>query len=103
MQHYRISNVWRNNETDNSTDYALRLLIYLALKKDGLTTIAEIAATYDISRNHLMKVACELGVAGYVESVRGRGGGLRLATPVEASSSGRSFAKPSLTCRLYSP
>jgi Rrf2 family nitric oxide-sensitive transcriptional repressor len=66
------------------TDYALRLLMYLALKKDGLTTIAEIAATYDISRNHLMKVACELGVAGYVESVRGRGGGLRLAMPVEA-------------------
>ena len=66
------------------TDYALRLLMYLALKKDGLTTIAEIAATYDISMNHLMKVACELGVAGYVESVRGRGGGLRLAMPVEA-------------------
>ena len=66
------------------TDYALRLLMYLALKKDGLTTIAEIAATYDISKNHLMKVAYELGVAGYVESVRGRGGGLRLAKPVEA-------------------
>jgi Rrf2 family transcriptional regulator, nitric oxide-sensitive transcriptional repressor len=66
------------------TDYALRLLMYLALKKDGLATIAEIAATYDISRNHLMKVAHELGVAGYVESVRGRGGGLRLAKPVDA-------------------
>ncbi|MGC2813040.1 MAG: Rrf2 family transcriptional regulator [Bradyrhizobium sp.] len=66
------------------TDYALRLLMYLALKKDGLATIAEIAATYDISKNHLMKVAYELGVAGYVESVRGRGGGLRLAKPVEA-------------------
>ncbi len=66
------------------TGYALRLLMYLALKKDGLTTIAEIAATYDISRNHLMKVACELAVAGYVEGVRGRGGGLRLAKPIEA-------------------
>ena len=66
------------------TDYALRLLMYLALKKEGLTTIAEIAATYDISRNHLTKVAHELGVAGYVVTVRGRGGGLRLAKPVEA-------------------
>jgi Rrf2 family nitric oxide-sensitive transcriptional repressor len=66
------------------TDYALRLLMYLALKKDGLATIAEIAATYDISRHHLMKVAYGLGVAGYVVSVRGRGGGLRLAGPVEA-------------------
>jgi len=48
------------------TDYTLRLLMYLALKKDGLATIAEIAATYDISRNHLMKVAHELSIAGYV-------------------------------------
>src|SRR5665213_2195720 len=66
------------------TDYALRILMYLALKKDGLATITEIAATYDISKNHLMKVAHKLSVAGYVESVRGRGGGLRLAKPVEA-------------------
>src|SRR6185312_7098831 len=65
------------------TDYALRLLMYLGLKKGGLATIGEIAATYDISRNHLMKVAHQLGIAGYVESVRGHGGGLRLAKPVE--------------------
>ncbi|HEX5507546.1 MAG TPA: Rrf2 family transcriptional regulator [Pseudolabrys sp.] len=61
------------------TDYALRLLMYLALKEDGLATIAEVAKSYRISRNHLMKVAYELGLAGYVETVRGRGGGLRLA------------------------
>jgi Rrf2 family nitric oxide-sensitive transcriptional repressor len=66
------------------TDYALRLLMYLALKKDRLATIAEIAKSYDISRNHLMKVAHQLGVAGYVETVRGRGGGLRLAKPIAA-------------------
>jgi Rrf2 family transcriptional regulator, nitric oxide-sensitive transcriptional repressor len=64
------------------TDYALRMLMYLALKQDRLATIAEIAACYDISKNHLMKVAYELGLAGYVETVRGRGGGLRLAKPV---------------------
>jgi Rrf2 family nitric oxide-sensitive transcriptional repressor len=65
------------------TDYALRLLMYLALKDDGLSTIAEIATTYRISKNHLMKVAYELGVAGYVETVRGRRGGLRLAKPAD--------------------
>src|SRR5579863_9563216 len=70
------------------TDHALRLLMYLALKKDGLATIAEIAATYDISRNHLMKVAYELVVAGYVVSVRGRGGGLQLAAPVAPTTTG---------------
>ena len=66
------------------TDYALRLLMYLALKDDGLATIAEVAGKYDISRNHLMKVAYELGQAGYVETVRGRGGGLRLAKPADS-------------------
>ena len=66
------------------TDYALRVLMFLALKEDRLATIAEIAESYDISKNHLMKVAHQLGVAGYVETVRGRGGGLRLAKPIEA-------------------
>ncbi|HEY6025257.1 MAG TPA: Rrf2 family transcriptional regulator [Pseudolabrys sp.] len=63
------------------TDYALRLLMYLAIKDDGLATIAEVAERYDISRNHMMKVAHQLGVAGYVATVRGRSGGLRLARP----------------------
>ena len=63
------------------TDYALRLLMYLALKNDGLATISEVAESYDISRNHMMKVAHQLGVAGYVKTVRGRSGGLRLARP----------------------
>jgi Rrf2 family nitric oxide-sensitive transcriptional repressor len=66
------------------TDYALRMLMYLALKDDGLATIEEIAQSYGISKNHLMKVAHQLGVAGYLETVRGRRGGLRLAKPAKA-------------------
>jgi Rrf2 family nitric oxide-sensitive transcriptional repressor len=70
------------------TDYALRLLMYLAVKDDGLATIAEVAESYDISRNHMMKVAHQLGLAGYVETVRGRTGGLRLARPAGAINLG---------------
>lgn len=66
------------------TDYALRLLMYLALKDDGLATIAEVAESYGISKNHLTKVAHQLGVAGYLATVRGRRGGLRLARPAAA-------------------
>ena len=66
------------------SDYALRVLMYLAVRESRLATIDEIARSYSISKNHLMKVVHQLGVAGYVETVRGRGGGLRLAKPVEA-------------------
>lgn len=62
------------------TDYALRLLMYLAVKDGGgLITIGEVAEAYGIAKNHLTKVAHQLGRAGYVETVRGKGGGLRLA------------------------
>ena len=65
------------------TDYGLRLLMYVALKKDGLATIQEVADAYGISKNHLMKVAYDLGRHGFLETVRGRGGGLRLAKAAE--------------------
>ena len=65
------------------TDYGLRLLMYVALKRDELATIQEVAEAYGISRNHLMKVAYDLGRHGFLETVRGRGGGLRLARAPE--------------------
>lgn len=61
------------------TDFAIRTLIYLALKQDQLVTISDISKQYDISKNHMMKVAQELVHHGFVFSERGRNGGLRLA------------------------
>jgi Rrf2 family nitric oxide-sensitive transcriptional repressor len=60
------------------TDYALRLLMLLAMEPDELHTIEEVAERYGISRNHLMKVTQTLVQAGFIDSLRGRGGGLRL-------------------------
>jgi Rrf2 family nitric oxide-sensitive transcriptional repressor len=61
------------------TDYSLRVLTYLAVHQDKLVTIEEISQAYGISKAHLMKVVHQLGLAGYLDTVRGRGGGLRLA------------------------
>jgi len=62
------------------TDYALRTLIFLAVSDDNVT-ITEIADSYHISRNHLVKVVHNLGKLGYITTSRGRQGGLRLAYP----------------------
>ncbi|MFS0864686.1 Rrf2 family transcriptional regulator [Fredinandcohnia sp. 179-A 10B2 NHS] len=64
----------------NYTDYSLRVLIYLSLKSpQELSTIQEIADAYTISKNHLMKIIHHLGQLGYIETIRGRSGGIRLA------------------------
>lgn len=61
------------------TDYTLRVLMYCAAHRDRLVTIGELAEHHGLSKNHLMKVVNDLVRAGYLESVRGRSGGIRLA------------------------
>ena len=63
------------------TDYSMRVLLYVGARSDRLCSIGEIARGYAISQNHLMKVVNELVRAGYVESTRGRFGGIRLGKP----------------------
>ena len=63
------------------SDYSLRVLMYLGVQDDRLVTIAEIAAVHDSSKAHLMKVVHQLGLNGHIETVRGKGGGIRLARP----------------------
>jgi Rrf2 family transcriptional regulator, nitric oxide-sensitive transcriptional repressor len=65
------------------TDYALRLLMLVAIKTPNSVTIAEAAQAYNISHNHLTKIANALGRLGYLQTSRGRGGGLKLAVPAE--------------------
>lgn len=61
------------------TDYALRVLMHVGVKGNALSTIGEIVKHFDISKGHVMKVVHQLGQRGYLETVRGKKGGIRLA------------------------
>jgi Rrf2 family transcriptional regulator, nitric oxide-sensitive transcriptional repressor len=73
------------------TDYTLRVMMYLAVRHadGGVATVDEMAKAYDIPRSHLTKIVNELAQNGYIETIRGRSGGARLARPPEEISIGR--------------
>ncbi len=67
------------------TDYAIRVMMFLGIQPDDrLVTISDIAEHFDISRNHLMKIVHKLGQRDYIQTVRGKYGGLRLDKPAQA-------------------
>jgi len=74
----------------NYSDYALRSLIYLAVKPEpqALAKISDIANSYQISRSHLTKIIHQLGQLGYIETIRGKNGGIRLAKSPESINLG---------------
>jgi len=65
------------------TDYSLRTLLYLGTHQERLITISEISEYHGISRNHLVKVVHNLGKHGFIQTVRGKSGGIRLALKPE--------------------
>ncbi len=71
------------------TDFSLRVLLYLAADPGRRATIAEIADAFGVSANHLVKVVHSLGKQGWIETVRGKGGGIRLAMPARQVNIGK--------------
>lgn len=61
------------------SDFSLRVLLYVAVNSEKLVTIKEISEAYEISSNHLMKIIYNLGKMKYIETIRGRNGGIRLS------------------------
>tara|TARA_R110001583_G_scaffold191_2_gene1815 strand:- start:1450 stop:1911 length:462 start_codon:yes stop_codon:yes gene_type:complete len=71
------------------TDYSLRVLIYLAINQNQLTTISDIANSYGISKNHLMKIVQQLNQQGYLLATRGKNGGIKLNRPAREINIGK--------------
>ena len=76
-------------EISQFTDYSLRTLIFVALAEEELSSVKQIATAYGISRNHLVKVVHNLARNGYLETFKGKGGGIKLAMPPEKINVGK--------------
>lgn len=70
------------------TDYSLRLLIYLGREPDKLASIDMVADYYQVSRHHIAKIVNRLSELGYIETIRGKNGGIRLGMSPEAINIG---------------
>jgi Rrf2 family nitric oxide-sensitive transcriptional repressor len=70
------------------SDYSLRVLIYLGVHPHTLSTVSAIAGAYGISHNHLMKVVHKLGTLGYIQTIRGKRGGIKLVRPADSINLG---------------
>jgi len=77
------------------TDYSLRLLLHVAERRDRLCTIAEVAEAHGLSEAHLMKITHRLALGGWIETVRGKGGEMRLAIEPESINLGEVAAASS--------
>lgn len=97
------------------TDYGLRSLMYLAAHPDRRCSVREIAEHYGISRNHLAKIVHRLAQLGYIDSSKGKRGGIKIAQPADALKLGdvvrvleqnmdiaECFNKDTNTCRIAS-
>jgi Rrf2 family nitric oxide-sensitive transcriptional repressor len=82
------------------TDLGLRVLMYLTHRdREQPVTISEIAERFEVSRNHLVKVVHFMGVQGWLNNSRGKGGGLALAQPPEHYRLAASSAHWKAMCR----
>lgn len=70
------------------SNFTLRVLMVAAARAPELTTVQEVAGGFGISKAHLVKCVHQLGAWGYLETVRGNGGGFRLARPASSISLG---------------
>lgn len=96
------------------SDYALRVLMYAALREPAPVTIDEVADSFAVSRHHLVKIVHALGQAGFLATRRGAGGGFRLARPPDEIMVGEVVRlteatgaivnchdRPGVTCRIF--
>ena len=70
------------------TDYGLRALMFLAAHREKMCNVREVSEHYGVSYNHMVKVVHRLVQLGYVESTKGKGGGIRLAKGAEKNRLG---------------
>lgn len=82
------------------TDYSLRLMLYLAGHRDRIVSVREIAEFYDISSEHLKKIVRRLAELGYITTMRGKNGGLKLACEPETINLGRLLRQEENLCLL---